>query len=281
MANVSGIRWGRDVKCDLCGGAVHDPLRKEATFGCTFVRCRDCGLMFYNPRYAEQYIAENYLSADSARNEAEAIFLSDIPLSVASSGAEGGIAMPHQHYRGILDEQAAWFRKLNGGAPESLFEVGASAGWYMKIARDEFLQSAGRPLVQGCSSNAFAAKLARQVLGLDVRGSTLALYETIPDQIFRFSLVGMFGSIERSYTPFKDIRKLRDLTAPHGVLFLKTFLEELDPKGMHVHPLVNTHHFTETTLERALVQAGWKILDFDKERERVHGLVTVFAERLP
>ena len=90
----------------------------------------------------------------------------------------------------------------------------------------------------------------------------------------------MLDYIEHTYTPVDDLKKMHEMTSPHGVLILKTFLDELDEKGAYIHPTFHAFHFTEQTLRRALEEAGWNILLFDTERERSLALVTVFAARV-
>jgi len=188
------------------------------------------------------------------------------------------------YYRSLLREQIDWFRKSLDDDPDSLFEVGSSVGWYMKVACDEFLTGGKMetrgPLVQGCDANKYAAELARKGFGLDVRGCTFQNYAMSPEQRGRFALAAMLDYIEHSYTPLDDLKKLHEMVMPGGILLLKTFLEELDKGGAYVHTIFHAHHFTERTLRRALEDAGWKPLLFDMERERSLALVTVFAERL-
>jgi hypothetical protein len=133
--------------------------------------------------------------------------------------------------------------------------------------------------VQGCDANVYSAEWARKGFDLDVRDSTFGQYPATSDQRERFALAAMLDYIEHTYTPFQDLAKLRDMTAPHGVLILKTFLHELDGTGAYVHPVFHAHHFTERTLRRILEESGWNALVFDKDRERSLSLVTVFAER--
>lgn len=281
MGQATTVHWEKNVRCDLCGSDSHEALYQDETYGYTFVRCRSCGLMFYNPRYEEQYVINRFLRAGDAQIEAESMIENGVFFGEPPGGAEAEKNTLKDYYRHMLTEHTGRYRELNGRPPDSMFEVGTSVGWYMKVARDEFLVAPGRPLVQGCDANVYSALIAQKTFGLDVRDCTFSLYRTTPDQIHRFSIVTMLDYIEHSYTPFRDLKKLADLTERHGVLILKTFLEELDPKGSYVHPIFHAHHFTEEALRRAIEQAGWKIQLFDKEREGSLGLVTVFAERGP
>ena len=282
MADASAIRWDQNVKCDLCGSKDHESLRKDERYGYTFVRCRGCGLMFYNPRYEEQYVIETFLRAGDAQIEAQNMVERGVFFGDPEGGPEHQKKALQDYYRFILKEHTGWYNKLNGGrAPDSMFEVGSSVGWYMKVAREDFLKGPKGPLVQGCDANVYSAEEGQRAFGLDIRDGSFLGYNTTPEQMGRFALATMLDYIEHTYTPFQDLKKMRDMTAPHGVLLLKTFLEEMDPQGLFVQPVFHSHHFTAITLRRAIEDAGWKIHVFDMERDRVHGLVTVYAERLP
>lgn len=266
MEQATQVRWDRDVKCDLCGSGRRLRLRQDHASGSDFVRCEDCGLMFYTPRYEEQYVVSTLRTHAGAETEAEQL-LGASRTSLAT------------YHLSLLDEHIDWYRRLTGRDPDSLFQVGCRVGWYMKIARDRMMRAVPRPLVQGCEPEPHHAALARNEFGLDVRPCTFNLYPTIPDQIHRFALLAMLGCLEQSHTPCKDLTKLADLAAPGAILVLRTFLDELDSRGDFAHPILNAHHFTEATLGRALEQAGWPIHLFDKQREGSLGLVTVFAQR--
>jgi hypothetical protein len=235
--------------------------------------------MFYSPRYREQYVVDSYLCAGNAADEADSMFNKGVFFGEPAGGPEEQKQVLQNYYRFLLTEHAGWYRRLAGRDPDSLFEAGSSVGWYMKVARDEFVNKAGPPLVQGCDANTYSAERARNGFGLDVRDGTFQQYPMTESQRGRFSLAAMLDYIEHSYAPCRDLAKMAEMMAPHGVLILKTFLHELDEKGAYVHPIFHAHHFTAATLRRSIESAGWTILDFDMQRERSLALVTVFAEK--
>src|SRR5439155_21245412 len=51
----------REVDCPLCGSAARARLFEKHGF--TFVRCRDCGLVFVNPQLEEAVVLEEYRTA--------------------------------------------------------------------------------------------------------------------------------------------------------------------------------------------------------------------------
>lgn len=273
LANVITGILERTVTCNLCGGRDHEQLNRNNEYGFSFVRCGGCGLMFYEPRFLQSDVATAFLPTPERRRHAEQLLDQFV----------GGEEQPHSElanfYHRLLDDHISCYQRLNGRQPDSLFQPDAAGGFYLRIARDRLRETTRFPLLQGCEADPHAASLARSRLGADVRDGAFNLYQTIPDQIGRFALVAMLDSLARSYTPVSDLAKLADLAAPGSVLFLRTFLDELDPAGMYAHPVLHPHHFTEKTLLRTIETTGWKIHVFDKQREWSLGLVSVLAER--
>jgi SAM-dependent methyltransferase len=234
--------------------------------------------MFYQPRFSESYVMRRFLGGDGARNEAESLFHKGVLFGEPQGSADEQKRTLQNYYRFMLGLQTGRYRDINGGgAPDSIFEAGCSVGWYLKVARDEFL--VGSKIAQGCDANRFAAAKARSGFGLDVFAGTLRDYPLQDWQRNRFHLVAALDFIEHTYTPRDDLSKLFDMAAPGGVLMLKTFLHELDCQGSYVHPVFHVHHFTRETLQRTVGSAGWKILEFDDQRERSLAQVTVLAHK--
>lgn len=273
---IQSSDWELEVACNLCGGREHEALRVDQQWNCTFVRCIACGLMFYQPRLKESYVVRNYLWSGNARDEAESLFHQGVLFGEPQGSAEEQKETLQSYYRFMLNLHTNWYRKLNGGRPpDSIFEAGCSVGWYLKVARDEFLD--GSKLAQGCDANRFSAAKARSGFGLDVFAGTFQTYPLQEWQKNRYHLIAALDYIEHTYTPREDLVKLFEMAAPGAVLLLKTFLHELDAAGNYIHPVFHVHHFTGDTLRGAIESAGWKIVEFDDQRERPLAQVTVLA----
>ena len=276
--NAIDEKWDVDVACNLCGARDREELREDTNWKYTFVQCRSCGLMYYSPRFKEDYVIRTYLWAGDAKAEAENLFRNGVLVGEPHESAEKQKALLKDYYRLILGFQVEWFRKINNREPGSLFEVGSSVGWYMKVAQEEFLKGSPAPHVQGCDANRFAAEIGREGFGIDIFGGS---FQACPTPRSQFDLVTALDYIEHTYTPRQDLEKLYRITAPGGVLVLKTFLHEHDKDGAYVHPIFHAHHFTSDNLRRVIEAAGWKILEFDDQRERVYAQVTIFATKPP
>lgn len=264
------VQWEQNVNCELCGSGVHEVLRTDcAHTGYCFVRCT-CGLMFYSPRYSEDYVIERYLRAGDAQKEAASMFDKGVFFGEPAGTKDTQKEMLRSYYRRVLEEQNGW---RHGGNPKAIFDVGTSVGWLLHTAQDLFKGIEA----DGCDANEFSAEKARVGFGLNVRGCTFQRYSLEDHQHGMYDLVCMMDYIEHTYTPVKDLEKLRSIASSNGVLMLKTFLHELDPCGNYVHPVFHAYHFTEETLRRAIMQAGWRILNFDLVSERHVGQVIVHA----
>jgi SAM-dependent methyltransferase len=98
-----------EVVCDLCGGDDHEPLFVKEGF--RHVRCRDCGLVFVNPRLAGH-----------AELQVE-----------TGTGTMGEDRLSRSQVKRLRKELAtmAEFRRLN-----RILEVGAGRGWFLAEASD-------------------------------------------------------------------------------------------------------------------------------------------------
>jgi 2-polyprenyl-3-methyl-5-hydroxy-6-metoxy-1,4-benzoquinol methylase len=98
-----------DIACDLCGETDHEPLFVKEGF--RHVRCRNCGMVFVNPRLA----AHASLQVETG------------------TGTMGEDRLSRSQVRRLRKELAAVaeFRRLN-----RILEVGAGRGWFIAEAAD-------------------------------------------------------------------------------------------------------------------------------------------------
>ncbi len=276
---ITDADWEREVQCNLCGGRDLIALKTDPNWNCTFVRCASCGLMFYSPRLRENYVVRRFLSAGDAEGEAHNLFENGLLVGKPETSPEKQKQILQGYYRHILGRHSGWFERINNRKPRSIFEAGASVGWYLKVARDEFLHGASEPRARGCDANPFSAEVAKTGFGLDVFGGTLQERPIANAERNHFDLIAALDFIEHTYTPRDDLTKLRQLASPGAVMVLKTFLHELDETGAYVHPIFHVHHFTAVTLRKTIEAAGWEVMEFDDQIERTLAQVTVFAKK--
>lgn len=274
-----------DVTCNLCGSKQHKPLPRHAEpsaaklredWGCVAVECNCCGLRFYAPRLAEDWAVKTFLHGNDAESEALSMATKGVFFGEPEGGAETQIATLRKLYTETFDRMVGKYREIHNAPPKSLFELGTSVGWFAQAALARAKEWGGLRY-GGVDANVFSAREARERFGLNVQGTTFSKYEISPREIGFYDLVAGFDFLEHTYTPRTDLEKLRTMTRAGGVLVIKTFVDDNDPKGTYVHPVFHHYHFTLKTLREVIERAGWKIVGFDSDSEWVYSQVSVTA----
>ncbi|MDO1559009.1 methyltransferase domain-containing protein [Brevundimonas sp. 2R-24] len=285
---VPAHKYETDAACAMCGSASRrvmpmpaneDAARLRETWGCTFVECEDCGLRFYSPRLEEEYAVCTQLE-DGAEEEAISLIEKGLLFGEPAGGPESQIKRLKAVYTEIFDQLCERYLAANGRPPRSMFEVGASVGWFSRAATDRAVAQWGRFDTAGCDVNIFSARLARERNGLNVQGQTLRSYQVAADQYGRYDLIAAYGALEQSYSPRTDLLKLHSMAAPGGLLATKTFVDDFDPDGAMIHPLYHPHHFTLSTLREMVERTGWRIMEFDDQSDRGFAQVSIVAQKI-
>lgn len=275
-----------NVACNLCGSHLHTILPKHSNktaaklrddWKCTFVRCNDCGLMFYSPRLSEEYAVTTFLHGNDAQAEAESMASKGVFFGDPISSPEAQIETLRSYYSHMYDSLSGIFHDIHGRAPTSMFELGSSVGWFAKAALARSIAT-GMPLkYAGVDANIYSAAIGRERMGLDIQGTTFSKYTISHGQRSSYDLLVGLDYLEHTYTPKSDLEKLRTLARPGGVLVIKTFVEDNDAEGTYIHPVFHHYHFTLATLRRIIEDAGWKVANFDDKTEWRYSQVTVIG----
>lgn len=229
------------VHCDLCGADNYVVLfegrdRLHGLPGCfPVVQCRECGLVYLNPRPDESSMTEFYPEDYSS-------FASDF-------GVVGDL-------RGLLRRREA--AGIAGSLPAGarVLEVGCAAGELLTALRDRGLQ------VAGLEPSPHAAEKARREYGLDVSQGTVF---AVPFPGEMFDAVILRHVIEHFSSPRAALDKIRTWLKPGGFLYISTpnfdslnrrlfkeFWYDLDAPR---HQVV----FSVSTLQRQLNDCGFQI----------------------
>ncbi len=174
------------VDCDLCGGQSHDLLFEKEGF--PHVRCRDCGMVFVNPRLAGH--------GEQQRSE--------------GTGTMGEERLTPGQIRRLRRELTSMepFRKHN-----RMLEIGAGRGW--------FLEQASKHGWQTCALEINESALAH----LRSRGIDRIVVE--PAESFQaepgvMDVVRMWDVIEHLESPRKAVKRIRQALRPGGLVRLST-----------------------------------------------------------
>ena len=228
------------VACDLCGHDDADLL--VVKIGFHVVRCRNCSLVYVNPRPK--------LEALSAQYEVGSFFEHQVTRANDESWRP---------------EAQARLELINRLHPTrgALLDVGCSAGWFMGVAQDAGWK------VAGIDVSGPAVKYSRSC-GFDAKVATLDNHGFAPAS---FDVITMFDCIEHMPSPMRALQAVRSLLAPGGIVMLTTpnvdgFFPRLTyqifgrPFGAWDHPGPPGHiyQFGMRTMSAALDRSGFAVI---------------------
>lgn len=232
----------KTVPCNLCEAQDSAPLYEKG--GLPIARCRQCGLVYANPRllpdeiwrrYSAAYFWDEYMPAHHAANGE---FVLDI----------------HRQRNLPLLNLLRPYRQLN-----TLLEVGCAAGFFLKVAETESWQVAGVEIMEP------AVTYARETLALDVRAGTLEEAD-FPDA--SFDAVVMIETVEHLLDPATTLRTAYRLVRPGGVLLITVPNQNsimrtlLGPSWSVLSPAEHLYYFTERTMKQMLLKVGFRETKF-------------------
>ena len=238
------------VKCNLCGADDYDVVYPatvdEYTIGdvdlyrqsdpnnlnCRIVKCRQCGLVYANPRESTELMAEIY------RDVEDDDYLEQKPAKDAS-------------YRWNVERLERYVR---GGR---VLDVGCGHGFFLSLL------DAGRWERVGVEPTRAAARYGREQLGLDIRPVFLAENE-LPRE--HFDVVTMFHVLEHVADPKRDLRYVHALLKPGGYLYVEfpdvssVFARWRKRRWWYVMRF-HTYYFNRATARRILAETGFVPVD--------------------
>jgi SAM-dependent methyltransferase len=227
--------------CPLCGSINHVQayLSKDRHYGIPglyrIVRCCGCTLLFLNPMYSDQELAELYPTDYYAYQD-------NFPRNRWKSIVRGLLG-----YRvGTRDPE---FSK-----PGKMLDLGCGSGWFIANMRNQGWQT------HGVEISSAAADLGRKNAGLDIFSGTLE-QAAFPSESFDY--VRSNHSFEHISTPNETLAEIRRILKPAGKLLVgvpndasltsRVFGQYWWYRGAPVHPftysvstltaLLKKHHF--------------------------------------
>ena len=219
-----------DFLCVACGGGAGHIWRAQD--GWRVVRCTGCGLLATwpspdNATLEEIYESDDYFDTRSMREPAVEPWIRRLRETLA---ALPPVARP------ILD-------------------FGAGPGHLVNAARHLGVQ------MEGVEPSRRARDLARELYGIELRPSLPR-----PGEL-AIGAVTALHVLEHVRDPVGDLRRLRSLAAPGGVIFIEVpHAGAVDMRVPSRRRLIldlpaHLHHFTPQTLNEVVTRAGWNVLD--------------------
>lgn len=146
--------------------------------------------------------------------------------------------------------------------PGKVFDVGAAAGFFMKVAMEKGWEAIGNEL------SLAAIAWAKQHYDIDI---IYGIFEDIEIPAESFDLVVMWNTLEHTFDPLGTILKAKEILKPGGFLFIavpnKTTLEDLNKYYEPEH----TFEFTAECLDAHLKKLGFTKL-FEKKYFATNGI---------
>lgn len=251
MTGETDRRAGDDlewVACDLCGRDDAEPFivlpdRLMRTTGHCFqlVHCRNCGLLYLNPRPTVESLSRYY---------------------------------PDEYAPFSRPRLSSWMRRRSDrrdirtlwpllAPPRRVLDVGSATGELLHVIR-----ASGNPRLLGVEPSPFAASIARDRRGLDVRTGTLES-NCLADESFDTALLSHV--LEHLPSPSGTLAELRRVLKPHGALIL--WLPNADSLAARAQRSYwmgfdaprHLYDFAPSTLCRLLEEQGFAVRSIEHE----------------
>lgn len=233
--------------CPTCGGFDFDPLAVADRYGLDYAVgiCRRCGLVQTSPRLDQDSLTDFYI------HHYRRLYGTSVqPGSVHSPAADerGRIALSH------LASQAPL---LPG---HTVVEIGCGAGGQLLA-----FQAAGCR-ARGYDFDANALMLGHEAAGLDLRfGGVDACLQDVANGFSRPTAVLYLHVFEHLSDPRDELRKLAELLAPQGLLYLEVpgLSQALRTREIWFETyfeFAHNFHFDRDTLQALAESCGWRCL---------------------
>lgn len=245
------------VPCALCDtdNAQH-LVTKNAL---NVVQCRQCGLVYVNPRPTFDALRDIYTDGDYCEGQVHAA--ADAKRLRQSARR---LQLIERHYFHATRERGR------------LLDVGCSTGVFLRVARDAGWN------VSGIDVSAAAVSYARRAHKLDAHVATIEEFASVGNgrpasgcrAVPQFDVVTMFDSLEHMPQPLAALRAAREILADDGLLVITTpNVDGLFPRltyrlfartiGAWEHPTPpgHTYQFSRQTLRAALNKGGFDVVD--------------------
>jgi SAM-dependent methyltransferase len=234
------------IACAVCDSMEARPVFQK--FQLMVSRCTRCGLVFATPRATREEIWARY---------SPSYFWDEY---LPSHGVVDG-----RFDLSVFDTRhAAMLQLISGRAPTPgrMLEVGTGAGFFLKAAERAGWDCAGIEVSKD------ATDFARERLHLDVKQGSAEEIE-YPDASFDVAV--LFEVIEHLLDPLRALQRVARAIKPGGHILLSTpnfnalSRRALGRQWAVISPGEHLYYFTETSLERLLVRAGFANVRFERQ----------------
>jgi len=248
------------VPCNLCGSAdletIYDAradLERDPRLADKFrassdelltlplVRCRQCSLLFVNPRIASGAMLDGYASG------ADPTYVSQMPARLRT-----------------FARTIAYIDRLRP-ARGRLLDIGTAAGAFLKAATDDGWN------VTGIEPNAWLANWGRNEYGVTIHVGSIDEVALPPAS---FDVVTLWDVIEHTPDPLHVLRRAHGLLKPGGLLVVNypdvgSWVARAMGRKWPFLSSVHLYYFTRSTIRAALDRAGYETIDIRPHLQRL------------
>ncbi|MFC1623838.1 class I SAM-dependent methyltransferase [Candidatus Omnitrophota bacterium] len=223
--------------CDLCGSK--DLVFWDRARSNTLSRCKNCGLVFTNPRIASCQIKGRALYSENYFRQ-------------RSRMTEKMINARKKTYR----EEISLLEKLASGG--KILDVGCGTGSFLSSLGDKWEK-------YGCDISTYAVEEARKK---NIR-AFYGEFEKLDFLNTQFDAVYFRASLHHAYSPRLCLKKAYDLLRPGGIVAICMSNNRDGLAGRlfkaHVRSYEQAHNyiFSTATLKAYLFRSGFSVVDFD------------------
>lgn len=235
------------VHCLVCGSNNHELISDRGQFNIPLrvVICKDCGLVFLNPRWTKQRYAAFY-KTEYDRYYRPAISDQKTEASVSSDDL---ICARLKNNTGLEQNKCQRILDIGSGTGESLLRLNT----IFPYARMYAIESSD-------SSRFFLEKNMIKVITSDVDDQWFKQYQNT------FDLVIMRHVLEHFLNPLEVLKKVRQTLSSTGLIYIAV-PDNMNPSHYLLKKwfrVVHTYYFSSRSLENLLALAGFEIIPDQK-----------------
>lgn len=247
----------RPTTCAICRTNDEKLLYKVTTFQegeLTFVKCRQCGLIYQNPRPSEESLKKFFTSTSfiSHKKSKEGKELTGYYDYIGDEGFR----------RKMAKKRLAWINRMfRNKKPLDILKIAPGTGTFLKLAKENGHR------VTGVDLSEYFVEYAREHYGIDM---ILSAFEDVELGDQRFDVVAWWGSIANLNDPAKCLEKIHNHLKKNGVLLLDyqdadSFFPRFQKSNYFLFRPPVLNFFSKKSLFKLLENKGFRVVSHKLE----------------
>lgn len=246
--------------CYICNGTQREPVTQ--IHGFQYVVCSDCGHVYTDKRYTDEAIRRFY---ETNSYWAEVTYANKETCHYRKEN----VALPKVEFleQYLDNKQGKWL------------DIGSGIGDLVSVVTDRGYEAAGLELSET------SVNFCREVFGVELLRQTIDEFmQANSGDMGSFSVVSMIGLLEHVVSPIDVLKQVNQLLKSGGLVMIQvpnaksmaTMVQECYPDNVfrHMSPIEHIMVFTESSLNRALENAGYTPLSYWYHGLDVYELMT-------